>query len=156
MVAALEETGVHFAKLIFQLRELKRAQSQSREAGPKPASVLVVDDEEKMASLVRNMLEAGGHQVTTALSGPEALEILSEQKVDLIVTDFNMADMSGLALAIEIGRRWRPYAPPVILMSGTFSEEMLFREREFSDVAAFLAKPFSVETLMDAIHTAMR
>jgi FixJ family two-component response regulator len=40
-------------------------------------------------------------------------------------------------------------------MSGTFSREMVFPENELSDVAAFLAKPFSEETLMEAIRNAL-
>jgi len=155
LVASLQKTGRHFAKLIFQLRELKRAQSQSREAGAKPASVLVVDDEEEMANLVHDILDAKGHRAVTASGAVEALEIMSEHKVDLVITDYAMPGMSGLELCREIRRRWRPYSPPVILMSGTFSEEMLLREKESPDVAAFLSKPFSVEALMDAIHSAM-
>jgi len=115
-----------------------------------------VDDEEEMAAVMGDTLKTKGHHVTTALSGPEALEVLSREKVDIVVTDFGMPDMTGLALAIEIKKRWDPYAPPVILMSGTFSREMVFPENELSDVVAFLSKPFSEETLMETILNALR
>ncbi len=151
-VARLEESGEHLAKLFLQLRELKRASELGR-TEPLNLRVLVVDDEQEIVNLVTEMLGAKGHRVTGTLSGAEALELLANQKTDIVIADFNMPEMSGLVLAIEIGRRWRPYAPPVILMSGTFTEEVLFRDKELSDVAAFLAKPFSVETLLDAIHT---
>lgn len=156
MVAGLEVTAKHFAKLIFLLRELKRAKSQLREAESKQRAVLVVDDEEEMASLVGSMLEAKGHAVTIAHSGRETIEILSRRRVDVVVTDYSMPGMSGTELATEIRNRWQPYAPPVILMSGTSSKVIALSEEGWSDVAAFLAKPFSVEALNDAIHTVVR
>jgi len=153
MVAGLEETGKHFARLISLLRELKSAQSRLRDAESKLCSVLVVDDQEEVASLLGDILKAEKHRATIARSGREALEILSRQKIDVVLTDYNMPGMSGTELAGEIRRRWRPYAPPVILISGTYSEEVLSREEHSSDVAAFLAKPFSGESLLEAIHT---
>jgi len=155
LVAGLEETGEHLAKLLFELRELKKAASQPPEAKPKQLRVLVVDDEVEMASLAEQMLELQGHQVTATFSAPGALDMLSKQKFDIVLADFSMPVMSGMGLAREIRKRWQPYAPPVILMSGTSAKEMPFREEETPDVAAFLSKPFSVYALTDAIHKAM-
>jgi len=156
LMASLEESGRHFAKLVFQLRELKKTESQSREAEKMQLRILVVDDEPEMASLVGNMLEAKGHQVTTVSGGLEALEVLSATRFDLVITDFNMPLMSGLGLAEEIWTRWHPFSPPVILMSGTSSEEVALREKGPPDVAAFLSKPFSVEDLMETVHAVVQ
>ena len=153
LVEGLEKAAEQFARLLFQLRRLKK--TMSRVVGTRPIRILIVDDDEEMSSVLEDTLNAKGHLVTSAPSGPEALEILSREKVDVVVTDFNMPDMTGLALAVEIHNRWDPYAPPIILMSGTFSREMVFPENELSDVAAFLAKPFSEETLMEAIRNAL-
>jgi CheY-like chemotaxis protein len=156
LVASLEHSGRHFAKLVFQLRELERVESQPREAEQKQLQILVVDDEVEAVSLTRDMLEAKGHRVTIAFSGLEAIETLKDTKFDLVITDFNMPLMSGLGLAEEIWTRWHPFAPPVILMSGTSSEEIPLCEKGSPDVAAFLSKPFSMENLMETVHAVVQ
>jgi len=156
LVARLEETGRHVAQLVLQLRELKFAESQPQKTRLEGRRILVVDDEEDMAFLVKGMLEAKGHKATTATSVKDAIETLSMERFDLVVSDFNMPVMSGLELAREIRRRWHPYAPPVVVMSGTPSEEMPVAQKGSDEVAAFLSKPFSMEALENSIHTALR
>jgi len=155
LVNNLEKTGSQFARLVYQLRELRKAQARLRETKARLSHVLVVDDEREIASLVQRMLEAEEHRVTTASSAEGALEIMSEQKIDLVITDFAMPGMTGTALAGEIKRRWRPYSPPVILMSGTSSEEAAIGEEQPPDLAAFLRKPFSAEALISAARTVL-
>ncbi len=156
LVARLEETGCHLAELVFQLRELKLAESQPHEAGFKGRRILVVDDEEDMALLVKGMLEAKGHHAAAATSAEQAMEILSRERFDLVVSDVNMPAMSGRLLAAEIRKRWHPFAPPVVLMSGTPSDQMAIGEEGSEDVAGFLAKPFPMEALEATIRATLR
>jgi CheY-like chemotaxis protein len=82
----------------------------------KPAIILLVDD--NMHGLVarRNILEALGYQVVSASSGQEALTLADEHDFDLIVTDYRMPAMDGVALIAEL--RERHFTIPIILLSG--------------------------------------
>ncbi len=155
LVRGLAESGTHFAKLLFHLRGLQRIESRPPEVKEMSLRILVVDDDVEMADLVGNMLEAKGHEVSTAFSGLGAIEIMSDQQFDLVITDLNMPLMSGVGLAREIKKRWHPYAPPVILMSGTYTEDVAAREDWRTEVAAFLSKPFTAESVMAAIEAVL-
>lgn len=63
--------------------------------------ILIVDDSKAMRLLVRRALRQAGygaHEVVEAASGPEALEVVRGGKVDLVLSDWNMPDMSGIEL----------------------------------------------------------
>lgn len=64
--------------------------------------ILVVDDEPDHRSLARRVMERGGHTVLTARDAPQALEVLAEHDVALVVTDLYMPGMDGLELAAQI------------------------------------------------------
>ena len=116
--------------------------------------VLVVDDRADIASLVRRMLHALGHEAETAFGSPEALARVQAQPehFDLLVTDFSMPDMSGLELVREV-RKLRPDMP-VVLASG-FSENLTPERLEEEGVGAFLMKPFVAKELARALERAM-
>ena len=61
-------------------------------------NVLVVDDEEVIRDVCRQILTRDGYFVTTAASGREALHLVSENEYDAVITDIMMPDMSGLEL----------------------------------------------------------
>lgn len=64
--------------------------------------IMVVDDEPDHRTLARRVMERAGDTVLAARDGPEALELLAEHDVDLVVTDLFMPHMTGLELAAEI------------------------------------------------------
>jgi CheY-like chemotaxis protein len=80
-----------------------RAALLERPPAPKGA-VLVVDDDEMILALVSHGLRAAGYQVTTAESGRQALERLTEAVPDVIVSDVNVPDMDGFGLVRELRR----------------------------------------------------
>lgn len=84
---------------------------------PEPAAVILcVDDEAVPLTLRRLVLEKSGFAVIPASSASEALDILSGQTVDLVLTDLLMPGLNGLELARKI--RDRVPAVPIILLSG--------------------------------------
>ena len=103
------------------------------------ATVLVVDDEEPLRLYVTRIMEDEGYRTLSAGDGTEALRLLdeSEDLVQLVVTDITMPNMSGLELAARLARR--PHAPPVLFMSGNYSETQL--------TGPLLAKPFLPQDL---------
>lgn len=71
------------------------------------AKILVVDDEDNVRLLIKEELEESGYEVLDAPSGEKGLEILKEKSdIDIICTDIEMPDMSGLEFAGEIRKKF--------------------------------------------------
>jgi CheY-like chemotaxis protein len=116
-------------------------------AAPLPGcTVLVVDDETEVASLLAEMLSVGGHRVETVASGIIALERLAERPYDLILSDLRMPDLDGPGLYREVERRYPHLASRFVFLTG---DALGGTTRAFleSVPAARLGKPFSMEEL---------
>jgi len=116
------------------------------------ATILVIDDEDQMRSMLRTMLERAGHTVLDAQDGKVGQSILSGQPVDLVITDILMPERDGL----EIIRAIQRSAPGVkiIAISGggrTGKLDFLEEAKEFG-AHSVLHKPFGSKELMDAIE----
>lgn len=79
-------------------------------------NVLIVDDDVAVAQYCRTVLEGLGHFITLAHSGAEALALLEEREIDLVLSDVRMPGMNGLELLAAIPRT--PSSPGVILFTG--------------------------------------
>ncbi|HKQ70541.1 MAG TPA: diguanylate cyclase [Polyangiaceae bacterium] len=84
-------------------------------------TVLLVDDNPDYLQATRLLLEREGHDVLTATNGPEALDILPRQKVDLLLLDYFMPGMTGEQVVAEL-RKFDPFVQ-VILQTGYASEQ---------------------------------
>lgn len=100
--------------------------------------ILVVDDDDLVRMLAMRVLSGRGYEVSGAIDGEDALSILEEQEVDLILSDIRMPRMDGKELARQI--RLRAYQIPFLAMSGE-----LHSPGEFD---GFLEKPFRIEGLL--------
>jgi signal transduction histidine kinase/CheY-like chemotaxis protein len=115
--------------------------------------VLVVDDDARVRSLLVDFVAAGGHRVVPASSGEEALRHLGSDGggFDLLVTDYLMPGMSGLALVHEA--RVRRPGLPVVIVSGFLGDaESVELERLGARV---LTKPFGAEDVSAAVAAAL-
>jgi CheY-like chemotaxis protein len=115
----------------------------------RPLRVLVVDDEPMMTRAVARMLKPSGHLVTVAGSGEEAVEKLSEQTFDVVLSDMGMgAGMNGWELADQVKRRW----PTVRFMLATgWGAAINPGEARARSVQAVLAKPYQLADLLKAL-----
>ena len=111
-------------------------------------TVLVVDDEPLIRSMVSTMLEQGGFAVITAEDGPEAIRLSRTYsgQIDLVLTDVVMPEMSGHVLARELQAE-NPTLP-ILLMSGHC-------ERDECAPFSVLPKPFSVDSLLSSVRNAL-
>lgn len=110
--------------------------------------VLVVDDDPNLIDLLVDTLAAIGYEAISAESAKVALEVLRKGNIDLVVSDINMPDMSGIELLEEIKRTNRFL--PVMLITGIGSDSI--RSRAYSSGAdGFLAKPFRIGTIESEI-----
>jgi CheY-like chemotaxis protein len=97
-----------------------------------PGNILLVDDNKLGLCARKCVLEELGHTIATAANGVDALELLANQKFDLVVTDYKMPRMDGLELIAGL-RKTQP-ALPVILISGFVDSLGLSEENTGADV----------------------
>jgi DNA-binding response OmpR family regulator len=115
--------------------------------------ILVVEDDRIMRTLVRDMLQIMGFShVTLASDGLEAIECLNTLTPDIIVCDWKMQGMDGLAMTQFIRER----APggkrfvPIIMLTGRSEEHHVLRARD-AGINEYLIKPFTAQHLFDRI-----
>jgi CheY-like chemotaxis protein len=112
-----------------------------------PETVLLVDDEPHVVTLVKKMLLREGYTVLSATDPEEAIRIAEERnaRIDLLLTDVAMPQLNGRELADRLKAMRRGL--PVLYMSG-FMKEALLKYYSISITGIpFLQKPFTEETL---------
>lgn len=116
--------------------------------------VLVVDDEELIANLARNVLTRMGYSVECTTSSAQALELVRTDpaRFALVITDQTMPGMTGLQLAVQL-REIRADLP-VMLMTGYNLSYSTVRVGE-SGISNVLLKPFTMEALAVAVHATL-
>ena len=118
-------------------------------------TVLVVDDEPEVASMLAEMLSADGHAVDTAGNGAIALEKLGERTYDLILSDMKMPELDGPGLYRELERRYPELTRRVLFLTGdTLGPDITeFLERTG---ARSLNKPFALEEARRVVQQVLR
>ena len=116
---------------------------------PDRPQVLVVDDERLLHNVMSRFLGRHGIDVTSCTSGPEALEVLAERPVDLVLSDFQMPGMDGLELLAQVRERYP--ALPVIIITGYANVQHAVRAMS-SGAVDYLPKPFSTDVLLERVR----
>jgi CheY-like chemotaxis protein len=120
-------------------------------------SVLVVDDEDQLRQLIREILEQAGYQVTEARDGKEALLQYRLAPADVVIMDILMPEQDGLETTSTLRREF----PNVKIIAITGSSEMI-GILSFLDVAKMLGahralqKPFEMQTLLDTVQAELQ
>ncbi|NTS77979.1 response regulator [Catenovulum sp. SM1970] len=117
------------------------------------ANILAIDDQLVMRQMVSVVLEKAGHQVTTAEDGVKALEKIRGNPCafDLVISDVNMPNMSGISLVAKI-RRLQEYKFIPILMLTTESSQYRKDKAKASGASGWLTKPFDPPRLTNAVN----
>ena len=108
----------------------------------------MVDDEPLVCEAVKMMLVFDGHEVVTAGSGQEALDLFAPGRFDLVITDFSMPAMKGDQLAAAI--KARAPAQPVVMITA-YAEMLQATGKLYPGVDSIISKPFLLQNLRDAI-----
>ena len=114
-----------------------------------PRTILVVDDEPNVREILEDLLTAEGHRTLSCESGEQALEVLAEQKVDLVFTDLTLPNMDGYALANQI-KAQQPQIP-VCIITG-WDNPLILKEDPKKHVDRVVNKPFRMEEVMRAVN----
>ena len=114
--------------------------------------ILVVEDEAGVRELAVLLLTEAGYEVTAVASAEEGLRSARARTPDLLLSDVVMADASGGELALRL----RAEAPglPILLMSG-YTDDVVARHLVREQRLAFLEKPFTRGTLLEAVGAAL-
>ncbi|MCB1021300.1 MAG: response regulator [Bryobacterales bacterium] len=116
-----------------------------------PQRILVVDDESDIVRTLQFRLQAAGFEVVTATNGTEALARISEQPVDLILSDFMMPEMNGIELTRTIKANPRFSDTKVMLFSANSDPEFRQRAKELGAID-YLPKTLGAVGLLDKIR----
>jgi DNA-binding response OmpR family regulator len=117
-----------------------------------PKTILVVDDEERIRTLLQAYLTQEGFRTLTAANGREALQVVSREKPELTILDIMMPEMDGY----EFMRLYcKEHSEPVILLTARMEEndKIIGLELGADD---YMTKPFSLRELTARIRTVLR
>jgi CheY-like chemotaxis protein len=108
-------------------------------------SILVADDNPDMATVMADILSAKGFQVHAATSGAEALDVMKEHPVDILLTDVKMPEMNGL----ELYRETRKLYPKIITIFMTaYAADDLIQLGMAEGIKTVLTKPVDIKFLL--------
>ncbi|MDG0790362.1 response regulator transcription factor [Cohnella ginsengisoli] len=115
--------------------------------------ILVIDDDDKITSLLRRSLAFEGYEVSTASNGPAGLGIVADKSADLVILDVMMPGIDGW----EVCRRLRTAGMNVPVLMLTAKDDVQDRVKGL-DLGAddYLVKPFALEELMARVRALMR
>lgn len=116
------------------------------------ASVLIVDDEAAVRSVLRRMAESGGHAVRTAGDAHTALSALQTEGAEVVLTDVHMVGPNGLWLADQIREQFPLSA--IVLATGDSTIPPIESLRR--GIVGYILKPFQRRPVLDAIENGAR
>jgi two-component system, probable response regulator PhcQ len=108
-------------------------------------TILIVDDETEILETLRRSLRREGYQILTASSGSEALQIMSSEEIDILISDIDMPGMKGVELLNHV-RRDHP-AVVRMLLTGAASLESAIDAINTGEVHRYLTKPWNTAEL---------
>ena len=118
----------------------------------KDMQILVVDDFSTMRRIVKNILrQLGFNNIIEADDGTTAMAKLNSEKIDFVITDWNMPKMTGMELLKEIRADERLKNIPVLMVTAEALQENIIAAVK-AGVNNYIVKPFDAKTLSDKIN----
>jgi DNA-binding response OmpR family regulator len=114
-----------------------------------PMTILVIDDDERVRTLLRNILLFGGYRVIEASDGESGMRHLEEGGFDMVLTDLGMPGMNGWEVTKLIKTRIPQLPVALITGWGTNLDEKKIKE---SGVDWIIGKPFQVNEILEAVN----
>ena len=123
----------------------------ARDANRRRYQILVAEDNAVNQRVIVGILERAGHRVRVVDDGEQALDVLENERFDVVIMDLNMPELGGL----DAARAYRFMDPeaiqvPIIMLSADVTSETM-KECEEAGIDAFLSKPIEARRLLDTI-----
>jgi two-component system chemotaxis response regulator CheY len=123
--------------------------------GNKKIKILVVDDFATMRKVIRNLLKQAGYEnITEAEDGVAALKTLKSTKMDFVISDWNMPNMTGIELLRAVRSDSELNTMPFLMVTAESLKENVV-EAVKAGVSNYIVKPFTAEVLGDKIEKIM-
>ncbi len=114
--------------------------------------ILIVDDEEEIRSVLKEHLEFHGYACVEAVNGKEALDLLQNEQIPVVISDVRMPVMDGITF-LERSKNL-PKPPAVILISAYTN--LTFEKAREKGAFALLSKPFSMNQILESVLSALK
>ena len=114
-------------------------------------TIMIVDDSASIRTVVGIALRGEGYAVIEAINGQDAINKLTGQKVNLIISDVNMPIMDGITFVKHV-KQMAAYRFTPIIMLTTESDESKKREGQAAGAKAWVVKPFKPEQMLGAVQ----
>ncbi len=124
-------------------------------AGASKPTVLVVEDEAALATMLRYNLEKQGFLVDEAVDGQEALTRIAEAQPDIVLLDWMLPAMSGIEVCRQIRRRPQTRDLPVIMVTARTEDQDAVRGLN-TGADDYITKPFSMDSLLARMRALLR
>ena len=121
--------------------------SASSEASRRPG-ILVVDDDAGIRENIADLLSTENYEVVSAANADEAMRVLESQRIDLLLTDFQMPGRNGVEL-IEAARRANHRVPAILMTAYLYVFEQLDERRR--EGITLLRKPFDADEILQTV-----
>ncbi len=121
--------------------------SAPSEASRKPG-ILVVDDDAGIRENIADLLSSENYEVVSAANADEAMRVLESQRIDLLLTDFQMPGRNGVEL-IEAARRANHRVPAILMTAYLYVFEQMDERRR--EGVTLLRKPFDAEEILQTV-----
>src|ERR1700753_679213 len=118
-------------------------------------TVLVVEDEGALVTLLRYNLEREGYRVLEARDGEEALLIAAEEKPDLVILDWMLPQLSGIEVCRCLRTRPETHKSPIVMLTARGEESDRTRGLD-TGADDYLPKPFSMTELLARLRAVLR
>jgi len=113
-------------------------------------TIMVVDDFDVIRDLVSLILRKEGHEVLESRNGREALDLLSDNKIDMLITDLNMPEMDGIELVKTVRSRPGLGFVPIVMISSEILEARKQKAYE-AGINDWVPKPFIAKQLRNVL-----
>lgn len=113
--------------------------------------ILLVEDNEQVLQPFAELLTALGHEVETAMSGADALQVISAFSPEVAFVDIGLPDMDGYELAGELRQRLQRETPYLVALTGYRKADVAARHSGLSPFDEYILKPLSLNHLKDIL-----
>ncbi len=120
----------------------------------KPYNILIVDDEKIIRDLLYKILKSQGFNVYWAKNGIEAMSVVKNKSMDLVITDISMPKMDGTDLANRI--RYMYKGIPVVIMSAHGTRDNFIKALKYGAVDFIVKGFFEPEDFINRVHKYLR